>query len=254
LFWDDFEEMSKKDQRQERSSTVNKIFRFAIDPTIRNIVGQAQPKLKFKDIMSDRKILLVPLPAELGEKQASFIGALILTQLHMVGLNRPEDYRPPFHIYVDEFHHFLFGSAPEMFSGLRKFNVSLTVAHQFVDQLTDEMRKAVFGTAGTIVSFNLGPEDAPTLSPSFGLRHREGEPMKTLLDALPPRMAHVKTPRRVFYDVQTLPLTGTGEKEIDLLTYPPGRDFVSVRAQLQHESRLRYARPRDEVEAELQSS
>ena len=187
-FWlTDFEEhMPEREQRERTLSTLNKIGALIADPAIRNSIGQVKTSIDLKDIMDKGHILLVRLPqGRLGIEKSSLIGALYMSHLHLTALSRSVK---PFHVFADECHNFGNQTLIEMLSGIRKFNVSLTLAHQYLDQLTRELRAALLGTVGTIVSFRLGATDAKTLEPEFRLT-RDDDP----LTALAPYSAHVRS-------------------------------------------------------------
>lgn len=191
-FWDmDFEElMPDKEKRQNTLSTLNKIGALISDPKIRNVIGQPLSTIDFKDIIDNKKCLLVRLPqGKLGIQKASMLGALIMAQLHLAALSR--DTRNPFHIYADEAHNYGTSTIAEMLSGVRKFNVSLVLAHQYIDQLSPSLQSAFIGNVGTIVSFKIGITDAEVVA-----KEMDGESIHLTprdLIRLPPYTAWVKT-------------------------------------------------------------
>lgn len=189
-FWrtDIAKHMPDKEFREKVQSTVNKIGKLISDPAIRNSIGQPRSKLDFRDIMDSGGILLVRLPqGKLGIDKASLIGSLLLSNLHLAALSRSAD-RRPFHIYVDECQYFAPTTLAHMLSGIRKFGVSLTLAHQYLDALPEELRAALIGTVGTIVAFRLGVSDAEKLAPEFSLERGN----RTFAD-LEPYTAYVRT-------------------------------------------------------------
>lgn len=186
-FW--LKEFPKKQPiEKERlvSSTLNNLDPFVTDPLFRNIFGQKVTNIRFKDIMDKRKILLVKLPqGQLGLLKSKLIGALILAQVHTQAMRRTS--RDPFHIFIDEFAYFGTSTVQHMLSGIRKYGVSLTLVHQYTNQLTREMQSAIFGTVGTVMSFRIGLEDEEVLKSQFTL-----EP-KDKLSGLDPYTAFVRT-------------------------------------------------------------
>jgi type IV secretory pathway TraG/TraD family ATPase VirD4 len=163
-FWQtDFaKHMPEKEQRERTLSTLNKIGQLITDPTIRNIIGQPRSRLSFREIMDDRKIFIARLPqGELGIQKSSLIGALLISALHTAALQRPQ-HSTPFHVTVDEFHNFGLGFN-EMLSGIRKFGVTLTLCHQYLAQLDDDLANAMIGTIGATLAFQLGGNDAVRL-------------------------------------------------------------------------------------------
>lgn len=190
-FWQtDFEtHMPEREQRERTLSTLNKIGALIADPTIRNSIGQSRTAIDFGEILDQRRIFIARLPqGELGIEKSSLIGALLLSNFHLNALRRRT--RMPFHLYLDEFHHFGNSTVIEMLSGIRKFGVSLTIACQYLDQLSPAMKAAVLGTVGTMLAFRTGALDAETLSPEFELGRDD-----TALSALAPFRAYARTDR-----------------------------------------------------------
>lgn len=238
-FWDDFfERIPDREQRQGAMSTLNKIFGLIVDPTVRNIVGQVKSSLDLRDIMANRKILLVCLPqGELGIEKSTLLGLLVLTQLHVAALSRGTE-RPPFHIFLDEAHRFGSGTLIEMLSGIRKFNVSITLSHQYLAQLSDTLREAVLGTAGTLVSFRLGTSDARVLTDEFQLTRNDHE-----LTELHAFTAHARTLDRTY--------PGLVMPALDYPEEPPSSGFSSAVSEVQTRSRRSYATQRKHVEERI---
>ncbi len=116
--------------------------------------------------MDGRKIFIARLAqGELGIQKSSLIGALLISALHTAALQRRDD-RTPFHVTVDEFHNFGLGFN-EMLSGIRKFGVTLTLCHQFLGQVPDDLAEAMIGTIGATLAFQLGGNDAERLAKTF---------------------------------------------------------------------------------------
>jgi hypothetical protein len=150
----------------------NKLGAFLTVPLVRNIVGQEQSKIDFREVIDKGKILLVNLAkGRLGEDISSFLGSLIITKIQLAAMSRidiPENERRDFYLYVDEFQEFV---ASETFEGIlseaRKYRLCLILAHQYIDQLDHELRKAIFGNIGTIIAFPVGPENGEFLQKEF---------------------------------------------------------------------------------------
>jgi type IV secretory pathway TraG/TraD family ATPase VirD4 len=150
----------------------NKLGAFLAVPLVRNIVGQEQSKIDFREVIDKGKILLVNLAkGRLGEDISSFLGSLIITKIQLAAMSRidvPEKERRDFYLYVDEFQEFV---ASETFEGIlseaRKYRLSLILAHQYIDQLDEELRKSIFGNVGTIIAFPVGPENGEFLQKEF---------------------------------------------------------------------------------------
>lgn len=158
--------------RQEMIAPIqNKVGAFLADPRLYRIFTSAPVDLHFRKLMDDGKILIVNLAkGRLGEDSANLLGALLVTTLGLAALSRAdtsESDRPDFHILIDEFQCFTTLSVANMVSELRKYHVGLVLAHQNLYQLEPDVRHAVLGNVGTIVSFRLGPEDAGIIAREF---------------------------------------------------------------------------------------
>jgi hypothetical protein len=158
--------------RQESIAPIqNKVGAFLADPRLYRIFTSAPVDLHFRRIMDEGKILIVNLAkGRLGEDSANLLGALLVTTLGLAAYSRadvPELERPDYYIFIDEFQSFTTLSVANMISELRKFHIALVLAHQHLYQLEPEVRHAVLGNAGTIISFRLGPEDAQIIAREF---------------------------------------------------------------------------------------
>ncbi|RJQ14046.1 type IV secretory system conjugative DNA transfer family protein [Candidatus Parcubacteria bacterium] len=147
---------------------ISKLGRFIENTAMRNIIGQPYSAFNFRDIMDKGKILLANLSkGKIGEVNSHLLGLILVSKLQMAALGRgdiPESLRRDFYLYVDEFQNFTTDSFASILSEARKYRLSLTVAHQFIAQLPQNIRDAVFGNVGTIVAFRVGPEDGDFLS------------------------------------------------------------------------------------------
>jgi hypothetical protein len=150
---------------------LNKVGAFTANPLIRNIIGQPRSRLDLRKIMDEGKILVVNLSrGQIGEDNASILGALMVTKIQLAAMSRaniPLDQRRPFYLYVDEFQNFATDSFATILSEARKYALNLTVANQYVSQMPEEVRSAVFGNVGSIVSFRVGVDDAPIIAKNF---------------------------------------------------------------------------------------
>lgn len=187
-FWEvDFPAMSAREQRETSRSTLNKIGLLAADPRTRNTLGQWRSAFDLPGVL-DGRILIARLPqGRLGLQKTRVLGAILLARLHAAALARPEP--RPFHIYLDECHHFGTGTLIEMLSGIRKFGVSLTLCHQYIAQLTPALRDAVLGTVGTKIVFRVGLVDAEALRYEFPVDH-----LTHSVAELAPHAARISTP------------------------------------------------------------
>ena len=154
---------------------VSKFDVFTANDYMRPIIGQQQSSFNFRDIMDQKKILLVNLSkGRLGEINANLIGMIIVGKILMAALSRVDDLTmsyPPFYLYIDEFQNVTTDSIASILSEARKYKLGLTVAHQFIAQIDEKIRDAVFGNVGSMAAFRVGPEDAEYLekqySPTF---------------------------------------------------------------------------------------
>src|SRR5690606_29759281 len=138
---------------------------------MRPIIGQQRSTFDFRKIMDERKILLVNLSkGRLGDINANLIGMIIVGKILMAALSRVDDTTKgyaPFYLYMDEFQNVTTDSIAAILSEARKYKLGLTVAHQFVAQLEEKIRDAVFGNVGSLAAFRVGPEDAEFLEKQF---------------------------------------------------------------------------------------
>jgi len=156
--------------------TVSKFGRFVTNRMIRNIVGQSQSSFSFRDVMDNGKILFINLAkGELGEENSNFLGLILVPRILMAAMSRqdvPEEERRDFFLYVDEFQNFATPDFAVILSEARKYRLNLTVANQFIGQVEEEVKNAVFGNVGTKIAFRVGVTDANYLAheftPTFG--------------------------------------------------------------------------------------
>ncbi len=172
LFWaDEFKKYNGRYRQESIAPIQNKVGAFLADPKLYRMFTSPPVDLHFRQIMDERKILIVNLAkGRLGEDSANLLGALLVTTLGLAAFSRAdleESRRPDFHVFIDEFQSFTTLSVANMVSELRKFHVGLILAHQHLYQLEPEVRHAVLGNVGTIVSFRLGPEDAQIIAREF---------------------------------------------------------------------------------------
>jgi len=171
-FWT--QEFARYTQRYEVEATAaiqNKIGQFISSPLIRNIIGQTKTSFDIREVMDDGKILILNLSkGKIGEDPSRLLGGLLITKLQLAAMSRvdmPEEKRKDFFLYVDEFQNFATESFVNVLSEARKYHLSLILAHQYITQMEDTVRDAVFGNVGTIISFRVGAEDAEYLEKEF---------------------------------------------------------------------------------------
>ena len=157
---------------------VSKVGRFIENGMMRNIIGQTKSGINFAQIMNEKKILLANLSkGKVGDVNANLLGLMIVGKLQLTAMRRAyinESERVDFYLYLDEFQNFTTDSIATILSEARKYRLSMIMAHQFIAQLTDKIKAAVFGNVGTMIMFRVGVEDAeflkPQLAPLFNER------------------------------------------------------------------------------------
>ncbi len=149
----------------------NKVGAFLADPVLNTILTQPKSSFDLRRIMDEGRILLVNLAkGKIGEDSAALLGALLVSRIGLTGLSRAdtlENERRDFYVYLDEFQSFTTLSLANMMSELRKYRVNLVLAHQYLAQLDEQVRDAILGNAGTIISFRLGLADAEMIGKEF---------------------------------------------------------------------------------------
>ncbi len=172
-FWKhEFGQWNEKQVNESIAPVLNKVGAFTANPIIRNIIGQPKSSFDIRKIMDEGKILIVNLSKGLiGEDNAGILGAFIVTKVQLAAMSRSDipdvADRRPFYLYVDEFQNFATDSFAVILSEARKYGLNLTVANQYISQMTDSVRDAVFGNVGTTISFRVSADDAPILSKQF---------------------------------------------------------------------------------------
>jgi hypothetical protein len=177
-FWlNEFEKMDEKTKAEAISPILNKVGQFTSSPTIRQIIGHYHSTVDLEAIMNEGKVLLVNLSqGKIGEDNAALLGAMIITQLQLAAMNRirvPEEERRDFYLYVDEFQNFATSAFIKILSEARKYRLDLCLANQYIGQLGEELQKAIFGNAGTLISFVVGAADAKLMASEFGQVYKE---------------------------------------------------------------------------------
>jgi len=172
-FWTkEYAQMNPKLRSEAISPILNKVGQFVTSPTIREIISYPKSSLNLEELMNNGKILIVNLAqGKLGEDNAALLGAMFITKMQLAAMNRinvPESQRRDFYLYVDEFQNFATTSFIKILSEARKYRLDLILANQYMAQLQEDLEKAIFGNAGTLVSFLVGAEDAERLMKEFG--------------------------------------------------------------------------------------
>ena len=218
---------------------TSKFDTFLANEIMRPIIAQEKSAFNFRDAMDGKKILLINLSkGRLGELNSSLIGLIMVGKLLMASFSRvdmPEAARKDFFVYIDEFQNVTTKSIATILSEARKYRLDLTITHQFVGQLEEEIKKAVFGNVGSMVAFRIGSDDSEFISkqfaPVFG--------PEDLLNA-DNYNAFIK-----------LLINGQTSKPFNIRTYPPETPNAPIAEAVKNLSRQKYGRPREEVEAEI---
>jgi len=243
-FWKhEFGQWNEKQVNESIAPVLNKVGAFTANPIIRNIIGQPKSSFDIRKIMDEGKILVVNLSKGLiGEDNAGILGAFLVTKVQLAAMSRSDipnvADRRPFYLYVDEFQNFATDSFAVILSEARKYGLNLTVANQYVAQMTDSVRDAVFGNVGTTISFRVSADDAPILVKQF-------EPTFEAGDLLQLNNRHF-----------VISMIIGGEKvpafSATTLSIPdsPNDNFEAIIAH----SRTQFGRPRAEVEAEIRET
>ncbi|MEK7680700.1 MAG: type IV secretion system DNA-binding domain-containing protein [Patescibacteria group bacterium] len=244
-FWD--KEMAKTSDFHKSEMLgylISKVGRFVENGMIRNIIGQSHSGFNFREVMDQKKILLVNLAKGLvGEINSNLLGMIIVSKLQMAAMGRTavaEDQRHDFYLYMDEFQNFITESIATILSEARKYRLDLIMAHQYLKQLEDNkgkttVRDAVLGNAGTLVSFRIGVEDAEILA-------KEYAPVFSAYDLINIEQYTAYT---------KLLIDNTAAKPFNMLVYGPQSGNKELAAAIKELSRLKYGRPREIVEAEI---
>jgi hypothetical protein len=167
-FWlNEFGSFDAKFRTEAVAPILNKVGQFLASSTIRNIVGQPKSRIDIRQIMDQQKIMIVNLSrGKIGEDNSALLGAMMITKIQLAAMSRANvtnDKRPDCFLYVDEFQNFATDAFGVILSEARKYNLALTMAHQYIKQLPEELGDAIFGNAGTIISFRVGGADADVL-------------------------------------------------------------------------------------------
>ncbi len=171
-FWvSEFASWSEKFDAEAITPLLNKVGQFVATNMIRNIIGQPNNKFDIREIMDGQKILLMKVSKGLlGEENSGLLGAMIITKLYQAAMSRAdmkEDDRKDFYFYVDEFQNFATDTFAEILSEARKYRLNLTIAHQYMGQLSDVVKETVFGNVGSIINFRVGAKDADILASEY---------------------------------------------------------------------------------------
>ncbi|HYD34928.1 MAG TPA: DUF87 domain-containing protein [Vitreimonas sp.] len=223
---------------------VSKFGRFVTNKTMRNIIGQPSSAFNFRQAMDEKKIILCNLSKGiLGEEDAKFLGLILVPKVLTAAMSRQDigmDQRHDFFLYVDEFQNYATEDFAVILSEARKYRLSLIVANQFIGQIDEEIKNAVFGNVGSIVSFRIGVPDANFLQHEFSPTFNEGD-----LTNIEKYHVYMKT---IVNNEPVPPFSMSLEKDMDQVKARMNPKMAEMIKQL---SRLKYGKDRESVEAEM---
>lgn len=218
---------------------TNKFDTFIANEIMRPIIGQERSAFNFREVMDNGRILLINLSkGRLGDLNSSLIGLIMVGKLLMASLSRTdtaEEKRKDFYLYIDEFQNVTTDSIATILSEARKYRLDLIITHQFIGQLAEEIKKAVFGNVGSMVSFRIGSDDAEFMAKQY--KPIFGEQDLLNIDN---RNCYVK-----------LLINGATAPPFSMKTYPPAKGDREAAETVREISRLKYGRKREEVEEEI---
>jgi len=243
-FWiDEYAKYTDKYTQEATPAIQNKIGQFAGNPLIRNIIGQPKSSFDLRQIMDEKKIMIVNLSkGRVGEGNARLLGSMLITKLYLAAMSRSDENAsrlaqlPQFYLFVDEFQSFADRSFADILSEARKYKLNLTMAHQYIEQMDEEVRDAVFGNVGTMIVFRVGAYDADVLEKEFA-------PTFTAEDLVDLGLRQIYL-KLMIDSVSSKPFSATTLPQIQ----QPRSSYVQ---EIINNSRNVFAKPRSEVEKRI---
>lgn len=244
-FWvDEFAKWTERFAAEATPAIQNKVGQFTSNPLVRNIIGQSKSSFDPRDIMDKKKILIINLSkGRVGEGNANLIGSMLITKIYLAAMSRADASEkelaklPNFYLYVDEFQSFANKSFADILSEARKYKLNLTIAHQYIEQMEEEVRDAVFGNVGTMISFRVGAFDSEVLEKEFA-------PTFMAVDLVNLGFAQIYL---------KLMIDGVSSQPFSAKTMGPiAKPEISFRDAVIENSRKQFGRPRAEVEKDIQ--
>lgn len=239
-FWlNEFDKYSAWLKSEAISPILNKLGQFLTSLPLRNIVGQSRNTFNLRKVMDKNGILIANLSkGRIGEENCSPLGAMLVTKIELAALSRTEiaeETRQPFYLYVDEMHNFITLTFADILSEARKYGLNLILVHQYIEQLDEKIRAAIFGNVGTLISFRVGADDAKYLE-------REFYPTFDETDLINLANHHIYL---------KLMIDGHSSQPFSAVTLPLVEKGESYKQKIIEASRDKYTRPRREVEKEI---
>lgn len=239
-FWTtEFASYSEKFATEAIAPILNKVGQFVANSLIRNVIGQPKSSFNIRRAMDEGKILLINLSTgRVGETNAALLGSLMITAIQLAAMSRadiPEEERKDFYLYVDEFQNFATESFATILSEARKYRLNLIMANQYIQQMDDVVREAVFGNVGTMITFRVGAGDASVLEKEFN----------------PPFVSQdlINLPRQHIYIRMTI--DGQSESAFSAKTLTVTTETTGLSEEILNWSRKNYTKSKEEVEADV---
>jgi len=239
-FWyNEFDKYPPQLKSEAISPILNKTGLFVAITQLRNVIGQTTKSFQIQDVMDQRKILICKLAkGKLGEDASTILGSMLVNAIQLAALKRASQdaqSRTPFYLYVDEMHSFVSLSFADILAEARKYKLSLFLAHQYIEQIHEKIRYAIFGNVGTMIIFRVGAEDAKHLE-------QEVRPVFTQEDL-------INLPRYSMY--LKLMIDGATSKPFSANTLPPQKPFKSYKEQVISLSQDKYSRRKEIAEQQI---
>ncbi|MFA6551972.1 MAG: type IV secretion system DNA-binding domain-containing protein [Candidatus Paceibacterota bacterium] len=243
-FWvDEFAKYTDRFAAEATPAIQNKVGQFTSNPLIRNIIGQPKSSFDIRKMMDEKKIIIINLSkGKVGEGNANLLGSMLITKIYLAAMSRADvadsvaQKLPHSFLYVDEFQSFANKSFADILSEARKYKLSLTIAHQYIEQMEEEVRAAVFGNVGTMITFRVGAFDAEVLEKEFA-------PQFTAEDLVNLGFAQIYL---------KLMIDGVSSPPFSATTLPPlSKPAVSFANEIIAESRKTFAHSRADVEKNI---
>jgi hypothetical protein len=243
-FWvDEYAKYTDRYTQEATPAIQNKVGQFVSNPLIRNIIGQPKSTFNIREMMDQKKILIMNLSkGKVGEQNTNLLGSMLITKIYLAAMSRADASReemsnlPNFYFFVDEFQSFANESFADILSEARKYHLNLTIAHQYIEQMQEEVRAAVFGNVGTMITFRVGSFDADVLEKEF----------------LPAFSAEDIVNLDKYQLYLRLMIDGVGSRPFSAVALPPiPRGAHSFKDEILKHSREFFGRKRADVEEEI---
>ena len=250
-FWvDEYAKYTDRYAQEATPAIQNKIGQFAGNPLIRNVIGQAKSSFDLRKIMDEKKILIVNLSkGRVGEGNARLLGSMITTKIYLAAMSRADESAaaltklPQFYLFVDEFQSFADKSFADILSEARKYKLNLTMAHQYIEQMEEEVRDAVFGNVGTMITFRVGAYDAEVLEKEFAPTFTEEDLVNLALQETEHReltLVASHSQAHLVANIHIFQQRKSGRLNIQIFAQKIGADQYAFSIALRHEPSLHH--------------